>query len=301
MIDKNSLVSIIVPCYMQANFIADTLESVLLQSYQQWECIIIDDGSTDNTQEITKEWLLKDHRFKYFKKVNEGVSSARNIGIMKAKGDYLQFLDADDTIHTEKIKIQIDSLRNTSEDYVSICDYYYSFESDIKSVNTSENNVCFFKTSKYLHELISNWEDGLSIPIHCFLFKSFLFKKHNLSFNENLINHVDWDCWINLFKFQPKVKFIDEKLALYRIHDSNMTKDRKNMNKGFLKAIKLNFQNFEKNSEEYYLLKKKFNHVQYGINSQYTLICISGFPFFVLYKFFRRVFLFLRRKLKSLT
>ena len=81
----NILVSIIVPCYNQAHFLDEALQSVLSQTYTNWECIIVNDGSPDNTENIAEKWLAVDSRFKYIKKDNGGLSSARNIGIKMSK------------------------------------------------------------------------------------------------------------------------------------------------------------------------------------------------------------------------
>ena len=94
-------ISIIVPCYNQAQYLDECLQSVLDQTYQDWECIIVDDGSPDNTEEIAKNWTQKDSRFIYFKKENGGVSSARNFGIEKAKGEWILPLDGDDKIEKD--------------------------------------------------------------------------------------------------------------------------------------------------------------------------------------------------------
>ena len=94
----NSLVSIIIPCYNKAAFLAETLQSVLNQTYTEWECILVDDGSTDDTPAVAKAYFEKDTRFRYFLKKNEGVSCARNFGIEKAQGDFIIFLDADDIL-----------------------------------------------------------------------------------------------------------------------------------------------------------------------------------------------------------
>ena len=75
------LVSIIIPCYNLSQYLPETLDSVLAQTYQSWECIIINDGSIDNTEKITKLYVDKDKRFKYIYQNNQGVSSARNNGI----------------------------------------------------------------------------------------------------------------------------------------------------------------------------------------------------------------------------
>lgn len=86
-------VSVIVPCYKQAIFLDECISSVIGQTFRNWECIIVDDGSPDNTEEIAKEWCNKDPRIKYCKKSNEGVSIARNYGIGLAVGKYILPLD----------------------------------------------------------------------------------------------------------------------------------------------------------------------------------------------------------------
>ena len=92
------LISVIVPCYNQAQYLDECLQSVLEQTYQNWECIIVNDGSPDNTEEVVKKWTEKDPRFKYLKKENGGLSSARNAGIKAAEGEWILPLDADDKI-----------------------------------------------------------------------------------------------------------------------------------------------------------------------------------------------------------
>ena len=83
------LISIIVPCYNQAQYLDECLQSVLDQTYHNWECIIVNDGSPDNTEEFANKWTAKDSRFKYLLKTNGGLSSARNAGIETANGEWI--------------------------------------------------------------------------------------------------------------------------------------------------------------------------------------------------------------------
>ena len=99
--ENTPLISVIVPCYNQAQYLDECLQSVLDQTYQNWECIIVNDGSPDNTEEIALQWTAKDPRFTYLKKENGGLSSARNAGIEVAQGEWIQFLDCDDKIDKE--------------------------------------------------------------------------------------------------------------------------------------------------------------------------------------------------------
>ncbi|HEX8429496.1 glycosyltransferase family 2 protein [Hymenobacter sp.] len=99
------LVSIIIPCYNYGWLLAETLESVLAQSYPHWECLLIDDGSTDNSRTVAEEYQSRDARFQYHYQVNKGMSAARNYGIARAQGKYIQFLDADDLLAPQKLEI----------------------------------------------------------------------------------------------------------------------------------------------------------------------------------------------------
>lgn len=92
------MISIIVPCYNQAKYLPETLDSVLAQTYEDWECIIVNDGSPDNTEEVAKDYCDKDSRFKYAYKENGGLADARNFGIKASMGEYILPLDSDDKI-----------------------------------------------------------------------------------------------------------------------------------------------------------------------------------------------------------
>lgn len=100
----NNLISIVVPCYNQAQYLNECLSSVINQTYNYWECIIVNDGSSDDTEKIALEWVNKDNRFKYYAKINGGLSDTRNFGIKKAAGTYILPLDADDYIGPELLE-----------------------------------------------------------------------------------------------------------------------------------------------------------------------------------------------------
>ena len=272
---SSQLISIILPCYKQAQYLPDALASVLNQTYTNWECIIVNDGSPDNTKEISKAWVSKDKRYKYFKKDNGGASSSRNVGLKHAQGDFIQFLDADDVIDSKKLELQVEALQGTSEFALSISDYFTSYENDLLKPHPYYVTPKF-KSNDYIVELISDWGTKLSIPIHCFLFKKEVFKNGKICFVETLPNNEDWDCWMNIFKLKPEVKYIDLKLATYRIQGTGVTSNRKLMITGYLQAINLQKKNFIKNSIEYKHLERKYNHVKYGINSRNIFIVYVG-------------------------
>lgn len=90
------IVSVVIPCYNHGQYLDEALQSIINQTFVDWECIVVNDGSFDNTNEVATKWLEKDSRYKYFIKENGGLSNTRNFGIQKAKGLYILTLDADD-------------------------------------------------------------------------------------------------------------------------------------------------------------------------------------------------------------
>ncbi len=92
------IVSIIVPCYNQAKYLPETLDCILAQTFQDWECILVNDGSTDDTEKVALEYCDKENRFHYFYKENSGVSDTRNYGVSKSQGKYILPLDSDDIV-----------------------------------------------------------------------------------------------------------------------------------------------------------------------------------------------------------
>src|SRR2546423_988247 len=92
---ESPLVSIVVPAYNAEKYLEETIQSVIAQTYPNWQLVIVDDGSTDNTAEIVKSWALRDKRIFYYYQTNQRMASARNNGIRRATGKYIAFLDAD--------------------------------------------------------------------------------------------------------------------------------------------------------------------------------------------------------------
>ncbi|RZM23887.1 MAG: glycosyltransferase family 2 protein, partial [Pedobacter sp.] len=121
LIMPNPLVSIIIPCYNYGHLISHTLDSLTKQTFKDWEALIIDDGSKDETATIIAEYMTKDSRFKYHFQSNSGVSTARNYGIRLSTGSYIQFLDADDLLSPAKIEMQVNLLHEKKDVMVCYC------------------------------------------------------------------------------------------------------------------------------------------------------------------------------------
>lgn len=103
-------ISIIIPSYNYEKYIGETLQSLIAQTYQKWECFVVDDGSKDNTRQVVNEFAERDERIKYVYQENAGQASARNNGLSFATGKYIQFLDADDLLESLKLERQISFL-----------------------------------------------------------------------------------------------------------------------------------------------------------------------------------------------
>lgn len=215
------MITVIVPCYNQSEYLSEALDSVLAQHYESWECIIVDDGSTDQTFNVAKSYVNKDDRFKYIKKSNRGLSAARNTGLEATQGEWIQFLDADDYIAPDKFDTSIAAANSDPVADVIVTDFKM-FIDDIKNTTPA---FCQLKES-YLNfeELLFNWAADFCIPIHCGLFKRKLFEKTRFNMLLNAVE--DWVMWLDIFKEGAKGIYINEPLAYYRNNPKSMTKDK---------------------------------------------------------------------------
>jgi glycosyltransferase involved in cell wall biosynthesis len=214
----NTTVSIIIPCYNQGQFLDETLASVVNQTYTDWECLIVNDGSVDNTAEIALNWVAKDNRFQYFLKKNGGVSSTRNFGIEKAKGKFIQFLDCDDLLDKKKLELSFTEY-NLKQNVKLVISNFRMFSDN---VNKSTKPYCNLNQNLFTYEsLLYQWNDTFSIPIHCGFFESSLFE--TIRFPENLTAQEDWIVWVIIFKQGVKASFIDQSLAFYRLNSNSRT------------------------------------------------------------------------------
>lgn len=224
---EDSKVSIIIPTFNYGHLIAETLNCLLIQSYQNWEAIIIDDGSDDDTEEIVSSFIKSDNRFSYIKQTNSGVASARNIGLKLVKGSYIQFLDADDLISKEKLSLQIDFLEAHQD--VDICVAATKFfESNNKNIFFTDINLKNKATIKTVngsgYPVISDF-----IQRNLLVIQSPLFRKNILhqigGFKEGMHYLEDWDFWFRAATANFRFGFLNNDLAfgLVRVHQDSAT------------------------------------------------------------------------------
>ena len=229
------LVTVIIPVYNGAGFIGDTLECLRRQTHPDWECVVVDDGSTDDTAAVVQLLIAGDDRFSYVYQPNAGLSSARNTGLDHAKGEYIQFLDADDVLLPEKLAEQLQLIQREGAT-VSYTDYRTGTAGDIYK-EEAFYKPAQFQSADILVELITRWESKLIIPPHCWLFDASLFRDGQLRFDTSLPNHEDFDCWVNVFRLKPKVVYLDKKLAIYRVSEGSMSRNMSKMGEGLLQVL----------------------------------------------------------------
>lgn len=213
------LVSVIMPAFNSERYIAESIESVLAQTYENWELIIVDDGSTDDTGLIAKHYAGDDKRIKYIRQDNQKQGKARNIGISFSGGDLIAFLDSDDLWIPEKLETQISYLINNDVDLVFSNGYVFMYDRN----NTNK----FYTTLTGIFqgdEAIALLLEQNFVPI-----PSVLTTKQAIidvgKFNENteIQNVEDYHLWLKMLLQGFSFYGMPEKLFFYRQHESQIT------------------------------------------------------------------------------
>jgi len=212
--DNNELVSIITPSYKSAKFISQTIESVLAQTYENWEMIIVDDMSPDNSNEIIEEYIKKDSRIKLIKlEKNSGPAVARNKAIKKAQGRYIAFLDADDLWMPDKLEKQIDSMQKNN--YELTYTNYETMSEDgkkLKNIIISPNKLTY-------KELLKSNKIGCLSAIYDT-------KRIGKIYMPLIKKRQDFGLWLRVLK---KVKYaynVNEVLGVYRIMSNSVSSNK---------------------------------------------------------------------------
>lgn len=215
----NTVLSIIIPVYNVEQYINQCIQSILSQKYQDYEIILIDDGSTDSSGEICDSYAQKDNRIKTIHKMNGGVSSARNMGLQMIKGKYLTFIDPDDFIDADTYAENMNIMTNNNK--IDILQYPFC-----KYYNTEHLETPTFN-SRYIigtEAIFSNWWSGN--PIHYSIWNK-IFKKEIFYRTTFLEGHVSEDTrlLVDLYK-KAKIVYLSNKgLYYYRTREFSLTSD----------------------------------------------------------------------------
>lgn len=223
MLKKTALVSIIIPTFNRAHLIEETLDSVLAQTYKNWECIVIDDGSTDNTAEVLKTYTAKDSRFQYHHRPNnrpKGANTCRGLGFELSKGEFVNWFDSDDLMHKDHLKIKLDEITTHKCDFV-LCEVA-KFKTDLSNLRPIKNLYTGNPVKNQFMGMLTLFTPG---PLWN---KEFLIK-HQLNYNSAKVNTVlnDWVFGIEALIASNNFKYIEQVLIFYRSHENSIYSSRK--------------------------------------------------------------------------
>ncbi|WP_178984742.1 glycosyltransferase family 2 protein [Winogradskyella helgolandensis] len=255
-------VSIIIPCYNSEPTLNETLQSIFDQNYDDWEAIMVNDGSPDDLEAVASEWVARDERFKYFKKENGGLASARNYGIKQALGNYILPLDSDNKIKPLYLNKAVSFFEKHAEIDVIYGDAEYFGE---------KQGV--WKVGNYIFEklLISNYIDA------CALYKKSIWTKAE-GYDEQMPyqGNEDWDFWLRSSVNGAKFFYLEEPCFDYRVSSSSMIHT-------------FNEDMFKSNRD--YVRKKYVNeYFKYFKCYKYQLDYYEKHPIRALWKYFKLLF-----------
>lgn len=214
----NPLVTIVMATFNRAHLIEESLLTIQNQTYENWECLIIDDGSTDATQEVLKPYLKKDPRFQYIHRTEnykKGLPGCRNYGLDSAKGEFVIFFDDDDIVHPQNLELCVAVLRNNLYDFCvykkrSFNDIFnFQFDQQFVEENNKKINLYNFLTNK------------VSIASCTVMWSFSCFEK--IRFNETLMYAEEWECYSRVLMSNQKGKHISNILYYNRKHKNSNT------------------------------------------------------------------------------
>lgn len=259
---SDELVSVIIPCYRQGVFLPQAIQSLQQQSYENWEALIVDDGSPDDTAEIATSLLRADGRIRYLAKTNGGLSSARNAGLRAARGELIQLLDADDYLAPRKFENAVRFLaEHPSIDVVYTSAYYFS-ESPHYGVTrgpyaANPDHDWILEAWSEPRPLIEKFADRNLFPVCSPIVRKRAFDCVGF-FDESLHALEDWDYWVRAVLAGVRFQYVDADgdEAFIRWHSQSMTRDRTRIRRAAYRFRLLNQQRIppgvarEKNFQE---------------------------------------------------
>lgn len=212
---KTQLVSIIIPIYNRASIFEATLNSIMKQTYTNWECIIVDDSSTDNTESVILKHIEKDSRINFFKRPEQllkGANSCRNYGFTLAKGEYINWFDSDDIMKPNFLEDKVNA-------FTPECDAV------VHRNNYANYKLTQFRDSKFNYNngksLFYNYAmEHIELQTCCFMWKrSYL--QNKILFSEEIMRYQDNEFHIRMLALKPNLKILDTVLATIKSGDGH--------------------------------------------------------------------------------
>lgn len=264
---SDKLISIIVPIYNKEKYISKCLDSILQQDYYNFEIIIIDDGSTDNSSHIVKDYCSKNKNIKYYFQTNQGVSAARNKGLDLVSGEYIIFIDADDYI-SKKFISNLVLKKSINDDIViaGLSKYFYN-NIFLEKIFPSEEKILsqkdFFKNF-----FVEQNKNGIYGFVCSKLIKSSIIKENNLRFNQDLVLGEDLEFFMRYYSFCKQIHLIKECDYFY-LQNTNENLDIDYKKQLFIhKQIETVLDTSKAlNDENIFQLKNKMSEIKYAFLS----------------------------------
>lgn len=203
--NNHPLVSVIIPVFNGAKYIEAAIQSVLGQTFKDYEIIVVDDGSEDNIKNILGPWI-NNKTIQYVYQNNKGLAGARNTGLAQAKGKYVKFLDCDDLLYPKQLEVQVEHLKDKSPFIISTTNYELQFE------NTHKISIQVHLKENQLAQLI----EGNPCPVHTLLASKEIIEKVG-KFDESLRSHEDSDLWLRIIEKGGRIEKVDYEGCCYRI------------------------------------------------------------------------------------
>lgn len=254
------IVSIIMPCYNASSYLREAIESVQSQSYKEWELIVIDDGSTDDSRQIAQEYVELDSRIHLIKQPNSGACRARNNGIEHAKGEYVKFLDADDILESECLATQVQQIKELSERQIPFGDYY-----NVDQYGKICSEYIFYRqkdiTTDPVYFFFTEWRVLISSPLH----RIELLRLVG-GFDESLKRGQEFDMHLRLAL--ADVQFVYKPCLTFRYRDHHAaTRISETSKPGTAERKEFQFQRTDKCER---LLTDKYGEIPFKYRSYFT-------------------------------
>lgn len=209
--ENNFLVTIVVPMYNVEKYIEKCLDSLINQTYKNIEILVINDGSKDNSLIIAERKAKEDNRIKIISQLNQGLSAARNTGMDNAKGQYICFVDSDDFVHPDYVKLLLESMVDNDSD-ISVCDFFYIDEED-NTWKRKEKENKIYNNIEALKDIFCK-EQNTEVMTWNKLYKIELFKDNNIYFPVGRY-HEDNFTTYKLYYYSKKIAMISDELYYY--------------------------------------------------------------------------------------
>lgn len=243
-------VSIIIPAYNRADMILTALKSVLAQTYTDWEAIVVDDGSSDNTRDVVAG--VKDARVRYIYQENKGLPGARNTGIRASSGEYVAFLDSDDAFLPEKLALQVPVL-DANPDLCLVAGGFIEVDENLRPLHEIRPWV------KNPTLGLLDWVRTCSFCVGSPLVRRAWLDKAGL-FDENMRFVEDWDLWLRMASMGCRMQWLKKPVYLYRMHASSMVRQAVSMKNGMIKMSDKFFARPDLPAEAAALREKAYGH-----------------------------------------